>query len=437
MHVMTNTALLARRNAAVPRGVASATPIFATKAKNAEVWDAEDKRYIDFASGIAVCNTGHRHPRVMEAVTKQCEAFTHTAFQVLPYETYVALAERLNEKAPIANAKTIFMTTGAEAVENAIKIARHYTGRSAVISFTGGFHGRSMLTMGLTGKVVPYKAGFGPFGAEVYRAPFPVEHHGVSVEDSLAALERLFRADIEPERVAAIIVEPVQGEGGFYIVPKALMRSLRRLCDDHGIVLICDEVQTGFARTGRLFATEHYGIEPDLIAVAKALAGGFPLSGVIGKAEIMDSPAPGGLGGTFGGSPVGCAAAHAVLDVIEEENLCERSIELGRHMLERIHRMKRRNNTAPIGDVRGLGAMVAFELVRERGSHAPAPEAAKALSATSLERGLVVLACGVHGNTIRLLAPLTITDRLLDEGLDIIETALAEIRPNGSEKDQP
>ena len=430
---MTNAALQTRRHAAVPRGVASATPIFAAKTQNAEGWDAEGKRYIDFASGIAVCNTGHRHPRVMEAVIKQCEAFTHTAFQVLPYETYVALAERLNERAPIANAKTIFMTTGAEAVENAIKIARHYTGRPAVIAFTGGFHGRSMLTMGLTGKVVPYKAGFGPFGAEVYRAPFPVEHHGVSIEDSLAALESLFRADIEPERVAAIIVEPVQGEGGFHIAPKTFLQSLRRLCDDHGMLLICDEVQTGFARTGRLFATEHFGIEPDMITVAKALAGGFPLSGVIGRAEIMDSPAPGGLGGTFGGNPVGCAAAHAVLDVIEEENLCRRSVELGDRMLERIHRMKRRNDTAPIGDVRGLGAMVAFDLVRERGGHAPAPDTAKALSAASLERGLVVLACGVHGNTIRLLAPLTISDRLLDDGLDIIENALVDIRPYGSD----
>ncbi len=427
---MTNAALLTRRAVAVPRGVASATPIFATKAENAEVWDAEGKRYIDFATGIAVCNTGHRHPRVMEAVARQGEAFTHTAFQVLPYETYVSLAERLNAKAPIADAKTIFMTTGAEAVENAIKIARHYTGRSAVISFTGGFHGRSMLTMGLTGKVVPYKAGFGPFGAEVYRAPFPVEHHGVSVEDSFAALERLFHADVEPQRVAAIIVEPVQGEGGFHIAPKAFIRSLRRLCDEHGMVLILDEVQTGFARTGRLFAAEHYGIEPDLITVAKALAGGFPLSGVIGKAEIMDSPPPGGLGGTFGGSPIGCAAAHAVLDVIEDEDLCGRSMELGRRMLKRIRRMKRRNDTAPIGDVRGLGAMVAFELVEERGGHAPAPGAAKALSAAALERGLVVLACGVHGNTIRLLVPLTIADHLLEEGLDTIEKALVEIAPH-------
>jgi 4-aminobutyrate aminotransferase len=422
-----NAQLLARRQAAVPRGVASATSVFAVKGENAEIWDADGKRYLDFAAGIAVCNTGHRHPRVMAAAAAQSEAFVHTAFQVLPYENYVALAERLNRLAPITDAKTILMTTGAEAVENAVKIARHHSKRPAVISFVGGFHGRSMLTMGLTGKVVPYKAGFGPFPASLYHVPFPIEHHGVSVQDSFDALERLFKADVEPRQVAAIILEPVQGEGGFYIAPKAFMQALRQLCDRHGILLICDEVQTGFARTGKLFASEYFDIEPDLITVAKALGGGFPLSGVIGKAEIMDSPEPGGLGGTYGGSPLGCAAAHAVLDIIEEEQLCARSNRIGARMIERIQQMKEDSESTPIGDVRGLGAMVAFELVKARGGHSPDPDKVKQLTAKALENGLILLSCGIYGNTIRLLAPLTIPEAQLEEGLDILEHALRAI----------
>jgi len=424
---MSNSDLLNRRNAAVPRGVASATSTFAVKGENAEIWDAEGKRYLDFAAGIAVCNTGHRHPKVMAAAAAQSEAFVHTAFQVLPYETYITLAERLNQLAPINNAKTIFMTTGAEAVENAVKIARYHTKRPAVISFVGAFHGRSMLTMGMTGKVVPYKTGFGPFPASLYHAPFPIEHHGISVQDSLNALEKLFKADVEPEQVAAIILEPVQGEGGFYIAPKEFMQALRALCDKHGILLICDEVQTGFARTGKLFATEYFGIEPDMMTVAKALGGGFPLSGVIGKAEIMDSPEPGGLGGTYGGSPLGCAAAHAVLDVIEEEQLCDRSNKIGARMVERLQQMKERNDTTAIGDIRGLGAMVAFELVKERGGHTPDPDKVKQLTAQALEKGLVLLSCGIYGNTVRLLAPLTIPEEQLEEGLDILEQSLTEI----------
>lgn len=424
---MSNAELISRRNAAVPRGVASATSIFVEKAENAEVWDVEGKRYLDFAAGIAVCNTGHRHPKIMAAAAKQNEAFVHTAFQVVPYERYIALAERLNGLAPISNAKTIFMTTGAEAVENAVKIARYHTKRSAVISFVGAFHGRSLLTMGMTGKVAPYKAGFGPFPAEIYHVPFPIAHHGVSVEDSLNALEKLFKADVEPEQVAAIIIEPVQGEGGFYIAPKEFMQALRQLCDKHGILMICDEVQTGFARTGKLFATEHYGIEPDLMSIAKSLAGGFPLSGVVGKAEIMDSPEPGGLGGTYGGSPIGCAAAHAVLDVIEEEQLCDRSLKIGARMLERIQQMKDRSDTTAIGDVRGLGAMVAFELVKERGGHSPDAEKVKQLTAKALQHGLILLSCGIYGNTVRLLAPLTIPEEQLEEGLDILEKSLIEV----------
>ncbi|MGK2907280.1 MAG: 4-aminobutyrate--2-oxoglutarate transaminase [Desulfuromonadales bacterium] len=424
---MSNVELVARRNTAVPRGVASATAVFAVKAENTEVWDADGKRYLDFAAGIAVCNTGHRHPKVMAAVARQCEAFVHTAFQVVPYETYVALAERLNQLAPISNAKTLLMTTGAEAVENAVKIARHYTRRPAVISFVGAFHGRSLLTMGLTGKVVPYKTGFGPFPASLYHVPFPVTHHGVSVQDSLNALERLFKADVEPEQVAAIIIEPVQGEGGFYIAPREFMQALRQLCDKHGILLICDEVQTGFARTGKLFATEYSDIEPDLMTIAKSLAGGIPLSGVIGKAKVMDSPKSGGLGGTYGGTPLGCAAAHAVLDVIEAEQLCERSRRIGARMVERLNVMKQRPDTTPIGDVRGLGAMVAFELVKDRGGHVPDPDKVKLLTAKALEYGLILLSCGIYGNTIRLLAPLTIPDVQLEEGLDILVRSLVEI----------
>jgi 4-aminobutyrate aminotransferase len=424
---MSNAQLSARRNAAVPRGVASATAVFAVKAQNAEVWDSEGKRYLDFAAGIAVCNTGHRHPKVMAAANAQSEAFVHTAFQVLPYETYIALAERLNALAPIKEAKTILMTTGAEAVENAVKIARHYTRRPAVISFVGAFHGRSLLTMGMTGKVVPYKTGFGPFPASLYHSPFPIAHHGISVQDSLDALERLFKADVEPGQVAAIILEPVQGEGGFYIAPREFMQALRTLCDKHGILLICDEVQTGFARTGKLFATEYFEIEPDLMTIAKSLAGGFPLSGVIGKTRIMDSPEPGGLGGTYGGSPVGCAAAHAVLDVIEEEQLCARSQRMGKRMVERLQQMKDNPKSAAIGDIRGLGAMVAFELVKERGGHTPDPDKVKLLTAKALENGLILLSCGIFANTIRLLAPLTTPDAQLEEGLDILEKSLTQI----------
>ncbi|MCK5912344.1 MAG: 4-aminobutyrate--2-oxoglutarate transaminase, partial [Desulfuromusa sp.] len=387
---MNNTELVARRNAAVPRGVASATPIFVERAENSEIWDVEGNRYLDFAAGIAVCNTGHRHPKVMAAAARQNESFVHTAFQVVPYERYISLAERLNELAPMTNAKTILLTTGAEAIENAVKIARYHTKRSAIVSFVGAFHGRSLLTMGLTGKVAPYKAGFGPFPAEIYHVPFPIEHHGISEADSLAALEKLFKADVEPEQVAAIIIEPVQGEGGFYLASPEFLQALRALCDKHGILLICDEVQTGFARTGKLFACEYAGIEPDLMVIAKSLAGGFPLSGVIGKAEIMDSPEPGGLGGTYGGSPIGCAAAHAVLDVIEEEQLCARSIRMGARMRERSQQMKERSDTVAIGDIRGLGAMVAFELVKERGGNSPDADQVKQLTTKALEHGLIL-----------------------------------------------
>lgn len=420
-----NAALQARRVAAVPRGVATATAIFADRADNSELWDAEGRRYVDFAGGIAVLNTGHRHAGVMAAVSAQMERYTHTAFQVVAYEPYVALAERLNALAPIEGpAKTILFTTGAEAVENAVKIARAATGRSAVIAFTGGFHGRTMLTMGLTGKALPYKHRFGPMPAEIYHAPFPIPHYGVTAEDSLRALEFIFRADAAPDRVAAIILEPVQGEGGFHVAPTEFMQALRALCDRHGILLIADEIQAGFGRTGKMFAVEHTGVKPDLITVAKSLAGGFPLAGVIGRAELMDAPEPGGLGGTYAGSPIACAAALAVLDAIAEEGLLARAQALGERTRARLAAFEARNDLRPIAGIRGPGAMIAFDLVTSRGGREPDGGAAKLVTAKALEEGLILLACGIHGETIRLLYPLTISDALLDEGLDRLEDAL-------------
>ena len=419
-----NAELLARRQSATPRGISVATEIFIDKALNAEIWDVEGRRYIDFAGGIAVLNTGHRHPKVMRAVYDQLERFTHAAYQVTAYEPYVALAERLNALAPFkGEAQTALFTTGAEAVENAIKIARAATGRSAVIAFTGAFHGRTLLTMAMTGKVAPYKKKFAPLPAEVYHVPFPIAHYGVTVEDSLKALEFLFKADVDPDRVAAIILEPVQGEGGFHLVPPELFKALRALCDKHGILLVSDEVQAGFGRTGKMFGIEHSGIEPDLVTVAKSLAGGFPLSGVIGRKALMDAADPGGLGGTYAGSPPACAAALAVLDVIEEESLLARSVELGARAKARLEEMAARNDVQPIGHIRGLGSMVAFDLIAERGSDKPRGEAA-ALTAKALAGGLLLLSCGVYGETIRLLYPLTISDELLDEGLSVLEASL-------------
>jgi 4-aminobutyrate aminotransferase / (S)-3-amino-2-methylpropionate transaminase / 5-aminovalerate transaminase len=421
----TNADLLARRNKAVPRGVAHAAPVYADRAENAELWDIEGKRYIDFAGGIAVLNTGHRHPKVLAAVKAQLERFTHTAFQVLAYEPYIELAERLNKLAPFKGpAKTILFTTGAEAVENAVKLARSATGRSGIIAFTGAFHGRTMLTMAMTGKVLPYKKSFGPLPAEIYHLPFPIPHHGVAVEDSLKALQFLFKADIEPQRVAAIIIEPVQGEGGFYVAPTELMVALRKICDQHGILLISDEVQAGFARTGKMFGIEHTGVEPDLIAIAKSLAGGFPLSGVIGKAAVMDSAEPGGLGGTYGGNPVACAAALAVLDVMAEEKLLDRANSIGTRIKTKLEKMARQNDLMPIAAVRGPGAMIGFEIVKERGGFDPDPEATKLLTTKALELGLIVLSCGVYGNVIRILVPLTASDKVIDEGMNLLEQAM-------------
>jgi 4-aminobutyrate aminotransferase/(S)-3-amino-2-methylpropionate transaminase len=424
--VPTNADLARRRMAAIPRGVGNLLQVYAEHASNAEIWDVEGRRYIDFASGIAVLNTGHLHPRVQAAVAAQLAKLSHTCFQVTPYENYVALAERLNEIVPGSGPKkTIFLTTGAEAIENAVKIARHHTKRSAVIAFGGSFHGRTLACMSLTGKVQPYKAGFGSMLPDVFHAPFPIEYHGVSVAQSLAAIENLFKADVDPQRVAALIVEPVQGEGGFYVAPPEFLQALRALCDRHGIVFIVDEVQTGFARTGRMFAIEHSGVEPDLVTLAKSLAGGLPLSAVVGKAEIMDSPAPGGLGGTYAGSPLGCAAGLAVLEVIESEQLCARAERLGAAVRARLTDLQSR--WPCIGEVRGQGAMVAMELVKDRRPDAPDAELTKALVQAAGRRGLVLLSCGVHANVIRFLMPLTTPDAILAEGLAILEAALEDV----------
>jgi 4-aminobutyrate aminotransferase/(S)-3-amino-2-methylpropionate transaminase len=424
----TNQSLQDRRSAAVAQGVATAHPFYAARGENAELWDVEGNRFIDFAMGIAVCNTGHCHPEIMAAAKAQCDLFTHTAFQVSAYETYVHLAERLNELAPFDDARSVFFSTGAEAVENAVKIARAATGRQGVIAFTGAFHGRTEMARALTGKIVPYKAGAGVPMPAIFHADFPVPHHGITVEDSLASIEKIFKVDIEARDVAAIIIEPVLGEGGFYQAPTEFMVALRELCDEHGILLICDEIQSGFGRTGKMFAIEHTGVEPDIITVAKAIAGGFPISGVVGKTEVMNALGPGGLGGTYGGNPVACAAAHAAITVIQEEKLCERSAKIGARMVERLNEIKARDDVAAIGDVRGLGAMVAFELVEEKGSNTPNPAAALAVVAKARELGLIILPCGYWGNTVRLLAPLTVPLEHLEEGLDILEQSLGRSR---------
>jgi 4-aminobutyrate aminotransferase len=415
-----NASLRARREVAVARGVATAAPFFIERAENAEIWDGEGKRYIDFAGGIAVLNTGHRHPRVLAALARQLECFTHSAFQVVAYESYVRLAERLNRIVPISGpVKSVFFSTGAEALENAVKIARSFTGRSALICFSGAFHGRSFMTMAMTGKVVPYKAGFGPLPADVYHVPFPMALHGVSVADSIVAIQRLFKADVDPRRVAAIVIEPVQGEGGFYPAPPELLVELRAICNEHGILLIADEVQTGFARTGKWFGMHHHSVEPDLLACAKSLAAGVPLSGVTGRAAVMDAPSPGGLGGTYGGNPLAIAAAHAVLDIIEDERLVERANTLGSRLRSRLQAL--RTSIPALAEVRGPGAMIAVELMH---GAVPDADAARAIQARALEQGLLLLTCGTHGNVIRFLFPLTIPDDVFEEAIAIFEAAV-------------
>jgi len=418
-----NELLMARKAAATPRGVGVMGSFFAERASGAELWDVEGNRYIDFAGGIAVMNVGHGHPKVLAAIEAQLKRFTHTCYQVVPYEGYIALAEKLNQLTPGTHAKkTALFSTGAEAIENAIKIARSYTQRSGVIAFGGAFHGRSMFAVALTGKVQPYKAGFGPFPPEIYHAPFPGQ--GVDLAEVQRAVQHLFKADIEPSRVAAIVFEPVQGEGGFNVIQAEAVQWLRALCDEHGIVLIADEIQTGFGRSGKMFAMEHFGVVPDLMTVAKSLAAGLPLSAVTGRAEIMDAPAPGGLGGTYAGNPLAIAAAHAVIDVMSDEKLPERGAQLGEQLKAVLNSL--RTDVPQIADVRGLGAMVAVEFASTNGE--PDAEFTKRVQAQALQRKLILLTCGVDGNVLRFLFPLTTPQPVFDEALGLLRAAILAAR---------
>ena len=417
---MTNKELQKRKNNIIARGQGNLLPIFIKKGVNSELWDEEDNRYIDFGAGIAVANTGHSNPKVVEAVKEQVTNFSHTCVMVTPYKNSIELAEKIVKKSPIKNAKSIFVTTGAEAVENAIKISRAATNRPGIIAFNGSFHGRTNLCMGLTGKVAPYKNGYGPFPNDIYHAPYPIEYHGISVDESIKYLSNIFKVSIEPEKIAAIIIEPVQGEGGFYEAPKGFLQKLRDICDQYGILLIVDEIQTGFGRTGSFFASEKHNIEPDLITMAKGLAGGYPLAAVVGKSEIMDKPLPGGLGGTYAGSPVSCAAALAVLDIIEENNLVSRAIEIGETVVNKLSQLQIKYPMI-IGDIRNSGAMIACELIENGNSELPNTELTKNMVSEAAKNGLILLSCGARGNVIRILTPLTIEQHILEEGLDIFE----------------
>jgi 4-aminobutyrate aminotransferase / (S)-3-amino-2-methylpropionate transaminase / 5-aminovalerate transaminase len=414
--------ILERKERVVADPLSIYIPVVIERGQGATLTDVDGNTFIDFTGGVGCLNVGHSHPRVVEAAQEQLERFSHTDFTIVPYETYVRLAERLCELAPISDARAAFFNAGTEAVENAIKFARSHTGRPAVIGFEGGFHGRTLLSLSLTSKTHPYKAGLGPFAPEVYRVPFPNDYRGPDWETALAALERALVTQVAAETVAAIVIEPVQGEGGFVVAPREFMDGVRRICDEHGIVMVVDEVQTGFGRTGKLFAIEHYGVEPDLITVAKSIAMGLPLSGVIGKAEIMDAPGDSAIGGTYVGNPVAQAAAHAVLDVIEEENLCARATVLGDAMRTRMEVWKER--FPQIGDVRGLGAMLAIELVSDRGTQEPDADTATAIVEEAARNGLLLLKSGIYSNCIRVLAPLTLTDAELDEALGVWEQAL-------------
>jgi 4-aminobutyrate aminotransferase/(S)-3-amino-2-methylpropionate transaminase len=417
--------ILSRKERVIAEPLSLTFPIVIERGDGATLTDVDGNTFIDFTGGVGCLNVGHSHPRVVEAAQEQLERFSHTDFTIVPYEVYVRLAERLCELAPIENAKAAFFNAGTEAVENAIKFARSHTGRPAVIAFEGGFHGRTLLSLSMTSKTHPYKAGLGPFAPEVYRVPFPNEYRGPSAEEALADLERALVTQVAAETVAAIVIEPVQGEGGFVVAPKTFMEGVRRLCDEHGIVMVVDEVQTGFARTGMLFAIEHYGVEPDLITIAKSIAMGLPLSGVIGKAAMMDAPPDSAIGGTYVGNPVAQAAALAVLDVIGEEDLCARASVLGEQLRERMLAWQQR--FPQIGDVRGLGAMLAIELVEDPQTKAPAAEVASAITEAAAKRGLLLIKSGIYSNCIRVLTPLTLSDADLDEALAVWEHSLEAV----------
>lgn len=425
---LTNAELDERRIAALPNGVSTEFAIFADRASNAEIWDVEGRRYIDFVGGMGALAVGHAHPKVVAAVRDQASRFTHTFFGTAPYESYIVLAERLNALAPISSeVKSFLVTTGAEAVENAVKIARHYTKRRGVVVFGGSFHGRTLLTLGMTAQVSPYKQGFGPFPGEIYRVPYPYPYRGVTTDDALTSLRTMFESELEPSAVAAIVVEPVQGEGGFLPAPVEFMQGLRTICDENGIVLVADEVQCGFGRTGRLFAIEHSGIEPDLIAVAKSLGGGLPIGAVIGKAAIMDEIHRGGLGGTYAGNPLACAAALAVLDIIKSEGLLDRAMEIGSRLEAQFNRLRLKTNWTKIGEIRRLGAMVALEFVEDTETRVPAADMVKKIIHVAAKKGLLLASAGRYHNVIRVLLPLTISNEVLDEAVSILEEAIKDV----------
>ncbi|AXI47963.1 4-aminobutyrate--2-oxoglutarate transaminase [Sulfitobacter sp. SK012] len=424
---MSNQEFEARRDKAVARAIAFSSTFVADRAENAEVWDVEGNRYIDFCGGIGCQNVGHRNAEVVAAIKDQLDQLTHTCFQVTPYKSYIELAERLNALLPgDFPKKSLFFSAGGEAVENAIKIARYFTRRPALITFTNGYHGRSYMGMALSARMVPFKEGFGPFPGEIYRLPFPDEFHGVTLEDTKRAFETLFRSDCPPDQIAAMFFEPVQGEGGYNIATPEFLNYLRALCDEHGIVLVADEIQTGMGRTGRMFAMEHFGITPDLTCIGKSIGGGLPISGVVGRADIIDSVPPGGLGGTFGGNPVACAAALAVLEVIEQDNLLQRGLDMGNQIDTRLRKMAQRNSFDCIGDVRALGCMNAIEIVTDRSSRAPNGDLTVKIVDRALKNGLILLTAGPQRNVIRLLVPLSAAPSLVDEGLDILEKSIEE-----------
>lgn len=424
---MSNQEFEARRDNAVARAIAFSSTFVAERAENAEVWDVEGNRYIDFCGGIGCQNVGHRNPRVVAAIKDQLDQLTHTCFQVTPYKSYIELAERLNALLPgDFTKKSLFFSAGGEAVENAIKIARYYTRRPALITFTNGYHGRSYMGMALSARMVPFKEGFGPFPGEIYRLPFPDDFHNVTIEDTKRAFETLFRSDCPPDQIAAVFFEPVQGEGGYNIATSEFLGYLRALCDEHGIVLVADEIQTGMGRTGKMFAMEHYGVNPDLTCIGKSIGGGLPISGIVGKADIIDSVPAGGLGGTFGGNPIACAAALAVLDVIETDDLLQCGLDIGSQIDTRLRKMAKRNVFDCIGDVRALGCMNAIEIVEDRTSRAPNGALTAKIVEKALMNGLILLTAGPMRNVIRLLVPLSASPDLVDEGLDILERSIEE-----------